>query len=448
MTALSSYQFATIKRGLDDNASIASKLSIAKSFKYSNIFRSGSPSKTLKGSERTRKRDRLKAFFSLSRSAPISDSDDYTLRPSEYDENSSNEGFGKFGNEESSDSEMQLTRTNTMCNRFLTEKTLSDSLRNSTRSQSILKFTSTNRISSRYIKEKIRQRLAKKTKTSNVSKETLFEIPPDITKTIASCVLDSRSFISTEESSLGDLEVKLDLDLEYHDPSSRNSESGRGRYENEAAGFTPRYQHAFKIAPPPKNLPKHLHAKWERSQMFKNTARTYDHEKWKSKQLLVEQENDSEKEDTKRITQNNSLTSIGNNSSRNPVSNNLFENVSKLFSLNNSSKTANSSPTSNKNFFNTSKLFSPATSTPSRKKLSKRINSIESITSSIYSKSTLSSSKTKADSPKTATILSNTKFARPDPYSLQDTFRGRNMNQAAYNTSKQLKDETFSEFSF
>lgn len=129
--------------------------------------------------------------------------------------------------------------------------------------------------------------------------------------------------------------------------------------------FKPLYDHSFALNPPPKDLPKDLYPKWERRQMFRHTARTYDHEKWKSKQLLTNQENVDVAVQEDSFAKENSCLTEGKPTTQG----NFFESFTNLFNLNNSSKAtnssskaANSSPVSNKSFFNSSKLFLPASS--------------------------------------------------------------------------------------
>ncbi|CCE78136.1 Piso0_000751 [Millerozyma farinosa CBS 7064] len=129
--------------------------------------------------------------------------------------------------------------------------------------------------------------------------------------------------------------------------------------------FKPLYDHSFTLNPPPKDLPKDLYPKWERRQMFRHTARTYDHEKWKSKQSLTNQENLDDAVKENNFAKEDSCLAEGKTTTQG----NFFESFTNLFNLNNSSKAtnnsskaANSSPVSNKSFFNSSKLFLPASS--------------------------------------------------------------------------------------
>lgn len=340
-------------------------------------------------------------------------------------------------------SAMQEAKANTLLNRsvhtrdFLGE---TEAANNSLKTQNEPKNSSASKsLSLRSIKVKIRHRLAKKSQSSNDLGSDLHEIPPELTKTIASCVLDSRSFASTENSLLEDLDIKEDMPLATCTPESKVSPRSPSE---DSPKFTPRYQHNFHIEPPPRNLPRGLHAKWERSQMLKNTARTYDHEKWKSKQLLSNQENYSEDE--------NIDNSIGTKLSNRNASASLFENLGKLFVPNTSSKVSTSSPSSIGTFLDTPKLFLPLTpklgnlssrlSFKNRKisniSESTRLNSI----SSAYSRSTISSSRNTAKGPYSV----YKKLDCTGNYS-QDTFYYKKAN---LQSTRRQNDETFSEFSF
>lgn len=141
-----------------------------------------------------------------------------------------------------------------------------------------------------------------------------------------------------------------------------NSHMGSGLKDD---SFKPLYDHSFTLNPPPKDLPKDLYPKWERRQMFRHTARTYDHEKWKSKQLLTNQENVDETVQEDSFVKEDSCLTEGKTATQG----NIFESFTNLFNLNNSSKATNSpakavnnSPVSNKSFFSSSKLFLPASS--------------------------------------------------------------------------------------
>lgn len=72
--------------------------------------------------------------------------------------------------------------------------------------------------------------------------------------------------------------------------------------------FYQRYQHSFRAQPPPKGLPKELHAKWERSQMFRYRARTYDHERWKATHHCMLEQNKG-KPDPVKLFSDDTLTS-------------------------------------------------------------------------------------------------------------------------------------------
>lgn len=454
--------FATLRKAASnvsfggDNTSVRTNYSAAKSWRLHGYFRdrkSGTETPSIK--RKYRKRDRFKAMltgwssrYMLYETDVASSSFDLDVDQYGIDENADN------GNSDDSlFSVMQQARSNTVHNRTkpgrnsYSQNELGD---DSLRSHNCMRMTSSKRVSSRFIKDRILHRLAKKPSTATGSSETMFGIPSELTKTIASCVLDNRSFVSTEDSISGNLDLKVNISLLDCNALStpRKDTSSEDNLE-----FTPRYNHEFHIEPPPKNLPKHLYAKWERSQMFKNTARTYDHEKWKSKQLLLNQENvtDDERPETGVSIITKSTSKDGDN-----ISSNIFDNVTKIFTENNSSKVSSCAPSSPKSIFDTSKLFLPATPKlgnlpgifsfknrqTSQKSLSSRFNSMAS---SFQSTSTISSSTICKVSN-----ITNKNFNYPENYSLysEDTFFHRRANKCINNQGNQPKDETFSEFSF
>lgn len=455
--------FATLRKAVSnvslvgDNTSVGTNYSAAKSWRFHRHFAGRSNETEISPVRRTyRKRDRFKAVFSGWGTRPLVYQNDVasSIFDLEPDQNDVHEDTDHGNSDDSLFSVMQQARSNTFFNRIKSGRSSysqNEIGSESPRPDSVLKMTGSKRLSSRYIKDRILHRLARKPPTANGSSETMFEIPPELTKTIASCVLDNRSFVSTEDSLLGNLDLKVNLSLlDYKTQSTPRKDTPL----DGSLDFTPRYHHEFHIEPPPKNLPKHLHAKWERSQMFKNTARTYDHEKWKSKQLLVNQENitDDEKPNTELSITTKSTTKDGDN-----VSSNIFENVTKLFTPNNSSKVSSCTPTSSKSVFDTTKLFLPATpkignlstmfSLKNRKSSHNSLPSrFTSMASSFQSTSTISSSETAC---KVSTIT-NKNFNYPENYSLysQDTFCHKKTNKLVNNIENRPQDETFSEFSF
>lgn len=455
--------FATLRKATSnvslagDSTSVGTNNSAAKSWRFHRHFAGRSNGTELSPIKRTyRKRDRFRAVFTGWGTRYLVYQNDVasSIFDLEPDQNDLHEDKDHENSDDSLFSVMQQAKSNTFFNRiksgrnsYLQNEIGSDSLR----PDSTLRMTGSKRLSSRYIKDRILHRLARKPPTATDTSETMFEIPPELTKTIASCVLDNRSFVSTEDSLSGNLDLKVNLSLlDYNTQSTpRKDTPPDGSLE-----FTPRYHHEFHIDPPPKNLPKHLHAKWERSQMFKNTARTYDHEKWKSKQLLVNQENitDDEKPNTELSITTKSTTKDCDN-----VSSNIFENVTKLFTPNNSSKVSTCTPSSPKSVFDTTKLFLPATpkignlatlfSLKNRKSSHNSLSSrFTSMASSFQSTSTVSSSATAC---KVSTIT-NKNFNSPENYSLysQDTFCHKKANKYPTNIENRPQDETFSEFSF
>ncbi|CUM50875.1 uncharacterized protein AC631_01278 [Debaryomyces fabryi] len=437
-----------------DNSSVRTNYSAAKSWRlhgYSRDRINGAETPPIR--RKYRKRDRLKAMLTGWSSR-------YLLYETDVGSSSLDLGVDQNGVHEDADhgssddslfSVMQQARSNTIYNRIKSDRysfpqnELGD---DSLRSNTGLKMTGSKRLSSRSIKERILHRLAKKPPTATGSPETMFGIPSELTKTIATCVLDNRSFVSTEDSLSGNLDLKVNIPLLDYNITPRKDTSA-----DDSLGFTPRYNHEFHIDPPPKNLPKHLHAKWERSQMFKNTARTYDHEKWKSKQLLLNLENatDDERPNSGVSVLTKSTTKDGDN-----ISSNIFDNVTKIFTPNNSSKVSSCAPSSPKSIFDTSKLFFPATPKlgnlsgmfslknrqASQKSLSSRFNSMAS---SFQSTSTISSSTVCKVSN-----ITNKNFNYPENYSLysEDTFCHKRNNKYVKNIENRPQDETFSEFSF
>ena len=456
--------FATLRKGtsnvslVDDNTSVGTNYSAAKSWRFHRYFAGRSNETEISPVRRTyRKRDMFKALFGGWGMKDLINSNDVasSVFDLEQDQNVVHEDTDHANSDDSLFSVMQQTRSNTILNRIKSGRnsySQNDLGSESPKPDSILKMTGSKRLTSRYIKERILHRLARKPPTASGSSETMFEIPPELTKTIASCVMDNRSFVSTEDSLSGNLDLKLNLSLlDYNtQPTPEKDTPPDGSLE-----FTPRYHHEFHIKPPPKNLPKHLHAKWERSQMFKNTARAYDHEKWKSKQLLLNQENITDNDE--KPTTDLSITTQSTIKDPDNVSSNLFENVTKLFTPNNSSKVSTCTPSSSKSIFDTTKLFLPATpkignlstmfSFKNRKSSHNSLSSrFTSMASSFQSTSTISSSATAC---KVSTITNkNTNYT--ENYSLysQDTFCYKRTNKWVNNIGNRPQDETLSEFSF
>lgn len=81
-----------------------------------------------------------------------------------------------------------------------------------------------------------------------------------------------------------------------------------GNIPPDTESFYQRYQHSFRAQPPPKGLPKELHAKWERSQMFRYRARTYDHERWKAAHNFMLEQNKRSKTDPVKLFSDEALT--------------------------------------------------------------------------------------------------------------------------------------------
>lgn len=439
-----------------NNTSVRTNYSAAKSWRLHRHFRdkgNGTEISPIHG--KCRKRDRFKAMFTgWNMRYLVYENAASSIFDLEPDQNNTHEDRDHSNSDDSLSSVMQEARSNTLFNRMRSgRKSYSQNEAGSDllRPDSVLRMSGSKRVSSRYIKEQILHRLAKKAQTAIDPSEDIFEIPSELTKTIASCVLDNRSFVSTENSLSGNVDLKVNLLI----PEDKNQSTPiNDTITEQSLEFTPRYHHAFYIEPPPRNLPKHLHAKWERSQMFKNTARTYDHEKWKSNQQLLNQENltDDEKPKTEySVTTKSSIKDCDN------LSTNIFENASKVFTANSSSKVSTCTPSSPKGIFRTTKLFLPATpkignlssmfsfknGKTSHNSSSSRFNSMAS---SFQSASTISSSRSAC---KISTIT-NKNFNYAENYSLysQDTFCHKKANKYTNNIQKQSQDETFSEFSF
>lgn len=183
-----------------------------------------------------------------------------------------------------------------------------------------------------------------------VSSETLFEMPQNL-QTALTSLLEDRSRQSSYKSTGENLNVPGNLRTEPK-PGSKETESK----------FCPIYDHSFDLSPPPKSLPRELYPKWERRQMMRHTARKYDHEKWKSKNLLLTQESKHDTPQTAATSENYSIFKEATTS----MSLNFFENMSKVFSTKpNSSasskatmKNGKSFLPSNYNFGNISGFFS------------------------------------------------------------------------------------------